>query len=60
MDPDARVVRIEAWQKKGDEAKALALGNEFLESYPHSPRAGRVQAIVEALKNKNGGGGSQP
>jgi TolA-binding protein len=52
LDPEARVVRVEAYAKKGDDAKALALGNEFLEDYPHSPRAGRVMAIVETLKNK--------
>ncbi len=52
LDPTARVIRVEAYAKKGDDAKALGLGNEFLEDYPHSPRAGTVMAIVEALKNK--------
>ena len=52
LDPLARVIRIEAYAKKGDDVKALELGNDFLDDYPHSPRAGRVVAIVEALKNK--------
>ena len=56
LDPDARIVRIEAFQKKGDDAKALALADEFLQDYPHSPRAGRVQTIAEQIKNKGGGG----
>ena len=56
LDPDARIVRIEAFQKKGDDAKALALADEFLQDYPHSPRAGRVQSIAEQIKNKGGGG----
>ncbi len=56
MDPNARMIRIEAFQKKGDDAKALQLGNEFLEDYPHSGPASHVQEIVEALKKKNGGG----
>ncbi|MEO7109620.1 MAG: hypothetical protein ABI183_04195 [Polyangiaceae bacterium] len=52
LDPEARVIRVEAYAKKGDDVKALQLGDEFLEDYPHSPRAGRVVAIVEALRNK--------
>jgi len=54
LDPEARVIRVEAFAKKGDDAKALALGDEFLEDYPHSPGAGRVQAILETIKNKQG------
>ena len=56
LDPEARVIRVEAYAKKGDDAKALALGNDFLDDYPHSPRAGRVVTIVEALKNKQEAG----
>lgn len=55
-DPEARVIRVEAYAKKGDDVKALELGNEFLEDYPHSPRAGRVISIVEQLKNKQDSG----
>jgi hypothetical protein len=57
-DPEARVIRVEAYAKKGDDVKALELGNEFLEDYPHSPRAGRVVSIVETLKNKLDSGAS--
>jgi hypothetical protein len=52
LDPEARVIRVEAYAKKGDDMKALQLGDEFLDDYPHSPRAGRVVAIVETLRNK--------
>jgi hypothetical protein len=52
LDPEARVIRVEAYAKKGDDVKALQLGDDFLMDYPHSPRAGRVVAIVEALRNK--------
>lgn len=60
LDPDARIIRIEAFQKKGDDAKALALADEFLQDYPHFPAAGRVQTIAEQIKNKTGGGGTAP
>lgn len=52
LDPEARVIRVEAYAKKGDDVKALQLGDDFLMDYPHSPRAGRVVTIVEALRNK--------
>jgi hypothetical protein len=52
LDPRARVIRVKAYAKKGDDVKALELGNDFLDDYPHSPGAGGVGAIVEALKNK--------
>jgi TolA-binding protein len=52
LDPEARVIRVEAYAKKGDDVKALQLGDDFLMDYPHSPRAGSVVAIVEALRNK--------
>ncbi|HEX7664543.1 MAG TPA: hypothetical protein VF407_08535 [Polyangiaceae bacterium] len=54
MDPDARMIRIEAYQKKGDDQKALQLGTEFLEDYPHSGPASHVEEIVAALKQKTG------
>ncbi|MGH7286389.1 MAG: hypothetical protein ACRELY_33130 [Polyangiaceae bacterium] len=58
LDPDARIIRIEAFQKKGDDAKTLALSDDFLQDYPHSPRVGVVQRIAEQIKNKSGSGGT--
>lgn len=58
LDPDARIIRIEAFQKKGDDTKALGLADEFLQDYPHSPRAGTVQSIAKQIKDKVGGGGT--
>jgi len=54
LDVDARALRIEALAKKGNTQGALALADDFLRDYPHSPKATRVQAIADALKGAGG------
>ena len=52
MNPDATVLRIEALARTGEDARAKQLAEGFLADFPHSPLAGRVRGLLDAINRK--------
>ena len=52
MNPDATVLRIEALARTGEDARAKQLAEGFLTDFPHSPLAGRVRGLLDAINRK--------
>jgi hypothetical protein len=56
MKPDAKVLRIEALARTGEDAKAKELAENFLADFPHSPLAPRTRGLLDAINRKMAGG----
>ncbi len=52
MNPDAKVLRIEALARTGEDARAKELAEGFLADFPHSPLAPRTRALLDAINRK--------
>ncbi|MEO6417988.1 MAG: hypothetical protein ABIP39_01175 [Polyangiaceae bacterium] len=56
MNPDAKVLRIEALARTGEDARAKELAENFLADFPHSPLAPRTRGLLDAINRKMAGG----
>jgi hypothetical protein len=59
MNPDAKVLRIEALARTGEDARAKELAEGFLADFPHSPLAPRTRGLLDAINRKMTGGAPQ-
>jgi hypothetical protein len=50
--PEAKVLRIEALARTGDDARANAEARAFLDAYPTSPASRRVRTVLSNLEKK--------
>lgn len=55
MNPDAKVLRIEALARTGEDARAKELAEGFLADFPHSPLAPRTRGLLDAINRKMAG-----